>query len=243
MQSILKNHLGWRTQKRQFESKFVSITSSLLFAIQLALQKYARYQKDKERRKNNVRPGDPPACSIFISILDLNTLPNDALLFKAEHLLDGYEYGFDLVDHREWLVAEYLVYQELVVESCHIPFESLINDGFFSLFHSFKQNSVGLQNLVQAQRKRLFSWNSMLDKTRTSFPLHRYEIAVRMAQQFGQNFQLPILVAFLSLSRRWHKDESIVESLMETIDGEIAAIYLNGLADIYRWACELAAIS
>ncbi len=51
MRDMLSTHLAWHKKNGGFESRFVSITSSPLFALQLAIQKHARMEREEKLAK------------------------------------------------------------------------------------------------------------------------------------------------------------------------------------------------
>jgi hypothetical protein len=52
MQDMLSNHLAWKKNNGAFESHFISVTSSLLFALQLYIQKYVRMEREVRPAKH-----------------------------------------------------------------------------------------------------------------------------------------------------------------------------------------------
>lgn len=274
MRNMLSNHLGGHKKYGGFESRFISITSSPLFALQLAVQKYAcmkheemlakraaeepakkKMKKAEEKieidgeqeddedsdieileKKStiNVSEGD-----IFISIVDTSKLPKETAIYKANMMLAAYQNGKALTQNPEFFVAEYLVWETLKVDSCHIPFDTLLEKGFLTLFDDFKLSRNNLQMYVQKLRSNLFDWGPLQNKKRTAIPHKKFDVAIRLATSFGDKWQLQMLVVFLSLLRRWHTDDSIILRAVQAIEGSRrpSAFYLAMRLTLIRWIC------
>ena len=255
MRDMLSNHLGWHKKNGGFESRFVSVTSSPLFALQLAIQKYARMKREErlakraaeEAARKKMKKADKisevdgeqeddedsdieipkkkarvnvPEGDIFISIIDTSKLPKGTAIYKANLMLAAYENGKPLTQNPEFFVAEYLVWETLKVDSCHVSFDTLLDKEFLTLFDDFKQSPNNLQTQVQNLRSSLFDWGPLQHKKRTDIPHRRFSIAMRLAASFADKWQLPMFVAFLSLLRRWHTDDSIILRAVQAIEGK-----------------------
>jgi hypothetical protein len=256
MRIMLSDHLSWKKRNGAFESRFISVTTSPLFALQLAVQKNARMKReerlakklaetaakkktkeaDKKPEATDEHDGDEesgedgmprkkprvnvPEGNIYICIMDTSQLPKGTVLYKANALVRAYENGNALTQNPGFLIAEYLVWEILNADACHVPFDLLLQEGFMTLFDDFTESPTTLQTQVQRLRTGLFDYGPQQAKKRTPFPHKRFGIAIRLATSFSNKWQLPMFVAFLALCRRWHTDESIVKRAMQTIDGE-----------------------
>jgi hypothetical protein len=181
---------------------------------------------DKRENPRDDVPGkrarvNVPEENIYISIIDTFSLPEDTVLLKANAMVKAYENGEPLTLNSGYLIAEYLVWEVLKVDSCHVPFDLLLEKGFLTLFDRFKQKPNTLQTQVQKLRAELFDYGPIQNKNRTPFPHETFDIAIRLAASFGDNWQLPMFVSFLALSRRWYTDDSIIEGAMRAIDGKM----------------------
>lgn len=262
MRNMLSNHLGWKKKNGGFESRFVSITSSPVFALQLAVQKNARMKReqkaankiaeiaaqkklkqadkksDKDENEDGAQSSEDAAPKkkgrvnilegdIYISVLDTSKFPKGTAIYKANALVTAYENGKPLTDNKDFYIAEYLVWEKLNVESCHVSFNSLLEKGFLTLFDDFKESPSTLQVQVQRLRFNLYDWGPQQNKKRTAFPHKRFSIVMRLAAAFDEKWQLPMFVAFLSLSRRWHTDESIVTRALQAMHGKALLNFID----------------
>lgn len=244
MRNMLRDHLAW---KKRNDS---SVTTPPLFALQLALQKTVRMRREQEvqhrldekvdekengevkesiagnDKRENTRddvPGkrarvDLPEGNIYRSIMDTSSLPEDTVLHA---MIKVYENGERLTLNSGYFIAEYLVWEVLKVDSCHVPFDLLLKKGFMTLFDRFRQKPNTLQAQVQKLRAELFDYGPIQNKKRTPFPHETFDIAIRLAASFGDNWQLQMFVSFLALSRRWYTGDSIIEGAMRAIDGKM----------------------
>jgi hypothetical protein len=252
MRDMLSNHLGWKKKNGGFESRFISITSSLLFALQLAVQKHTRMKREhrmekepakrmmKEANKleaNQTEGGEEaeleiarknsrvnvPEAEIYISIIDTSKLLRGTTLYKANALVAAYQNGKALTQNREFFIAEYLAWETLNLDSCHVSFDTLLEKGFFPLFDDFKESPNTLQTQIQRLRKELYDWGPLQDKKRTAFSHKKFGIAMRLAASFDKKWQLSMFVGFLSISRRWYTDDSILERALQAINGKTSS--------------------
>lgn len=196
MCDMLRNHLGWKKNNAGFESRFISVTSSPLVALQLTVQKHARMKREERAAKKLMKEADEksetnaeqeededpdneflkkkvrvnvPEGNIYVCILGTSKLPKATAFYKANAMIGAYQNGKPLMQNQDFFITEYLVWENLKANSCHVPFDTLLEKGFPTLFDEFKQSPDTLQVQVQDLRNSLYDWAPYRTRNGPSF--------------------------------------------------------------------------
>lgn len=175
---MLENHLLWRV----FPSdQFVSWTSSLLWALQLAVRKHA------DRKY--------PDGDIQICVLDTSKIETSSF-FAASDLLRVYEVADEGKLAHRYYIAEYLYHGGLLVHgsSSTVSLDVLMECGLFNLLPEMddpRWRSL-LCNAVDHFRGTMFSVTQLMTPVEA-------RTALQLASLFEKRFTMPVMVAFLSL--------------------------------------------
>lgn len=236
---IIDYHLRWLKHKRAWQSRLISVTSSLLFALQVAVHKrYKRIEHKKKAKRLNAKlqiardknhtskiedlqeeirlhGQKPKDTNIFICILDTSTIPEDTAIYQANILAEAYENGDDIGLQKSYYIAELFVWESLQGDSSHVNFDELIKGGFLDLLSGYTESPNSLQLQVKRMRKELSSTR----RTRHSVPADHFRMALAMAECFQAPFQLPMIIGFLSLASGRYTDGSVLAKITETIKG------------------------
>lgn len=186
---MLENHLLWRAFRGD---QFVSWTSSLLWALQLALRKH----------------WDPkyPDGDIQICVLDTSKIETSSF-FAASDLLRIYEVADEGKLAHRYYVAEYLYHGGLFVHgsSSIVSLDVLVECGLFKLLRELNDPSwrSSLCNAVAHFRGTMFS------VTRPITPVEG-RTALQLASLFEKPFTMPVMVALLSLRCRDPDDSNFL---------------------------------
>lgn len=189
---MLENHLLWR---RFRGDQFVSWTSSLLWALQLAVR------KDKDPQY--------PDVDIQICVLDTSKIETSSF-FAASDLLRIYEVADEGKLAHRYYIAEYLYHGGLFLHgsSSTVSLDVLMDYGLFNLLPELDDPDWRLKlcNAVDHFRGTMFS------ATRPITPVEA-RTALQLASLFEKQFTMPVMVALLSLRCR-DPDDSTFSTLV-----------------------------
>lgn len=182
---MIENHLLWGREP----TEFISWTSSLLWALQYAVRKRAKWNE-----KN-----------ISICVLDIQQAPMQLSIYPVPKLLCVYGIPSRT---REYYQAEYLAHSVVEVSGrclSAIPFKALISGGLFELLPELddKVGRVLLAKRVTQLRSAYFTHPCKISPKELL-------VVKRLAAGFGSNWILPISLAFLSVRLRERNDDGIL---------------------------------
>lgn len=182
---MIEHHLLWSREN----TEFISWTSSLLWALQYAVRKRAKW-KDQ---------------SISICVLDIQRSPAQLSIYPVPTLLCVYGIRSR---GRDYYHAEYLAHSMVEVSGRSlsvISFKALIAGGLFELLPELddRRGRVLLAKRVNQLRSAYFTQPCKV----SSMELH---VVKRLAAGFGSDWILPMSLAFFSLRLRERKDESFL---------------------------------
>lgn len=193
---MIEHHLLWSRET----TEFISWTSSLLWALQYAVRKRAKW-KDQ-----NIR----------ICVLDIQRASVQVSIYPVPTLLCVY--GIPSRG-RDYYHAEYLAHSMVEVSGRSlkaISFKALIAGGLFELLPELddKSGRILLAKRLTQLRSAYFTHPCKV----SSMELH---VAKRLAAGFGSDWILPMALAFLSLRLREKKDENFLRMIAPlTYSGE-----------------------
>lgn len=198
---MIENHLVWGRES----TEFISWTSSLLWALQYAVRKRAKW-KDQ---------------NISICVLDIRRQAaapevqqqQQLSIYPVPNLL--YVYGIPSRGRDNYYHAEYLAHSIVEVSSgggrssslsiSAISFEALISAGLFELLPELDDRCgrVLLAKRVTQLRSAFFTHPCKVSPKELL-------VVKRLAADFGSDWILPMSLAFLSLRLRERKDEGLL---------------------------------
>lgn len=198
---MLENHLLWKVFPGD---QFVSWTSSLLWALQLAV------------RKENDR--NYPDRDIQICVLDTSKIETSSF-FAASDLLRIYAVADEGKLAHRYYIAEYLYQGGLFVHgsSSTVSLEILMKHGLFNLLPEldYPEWREKLCNAVEHFRDIMFSATLAITRVEA-------RIALQLASLFEKQFTMPVMVALLSLRSRDPDDSKFL-----TLVADYAGTYLT----------------
>lgn len=182
---MIEHHLLWSREN----TEFISWTSSLLWALQYAVRKRAKW------RDHNVS----------ICVLDIQQAPVQLSIYPVPTLLSVYGIPSQ---GRDYYHAEYLAHSLVEVSGGSlgvVSFNALIAGGLFELLPELDDEigRVLLAKRVAQLRSAYFAHPRKV----LSRELH---VVKRLAVGFGSDWILPMSLAFLSLRLRERKDEDFL---------------------------------
>lgn len=186
---MIENHILWNREP----TEFISWTSSLLWALQYAVRKRAKW-KDQ---------------NISICVLDIQQAPMQLSIYPVPSLLCVY--GIPSRG-REFYHAEYLAHSIVEVSGrslSAISFKALISGGLFELLPELDDKS-GRDLLA----KRVTQLRSAYFTHPCKVSPRELLVVKRLAAGFGSDWILPMSLAFLSLRLRERKDESFLRVIV-----------------------------
>lgn len=185
---MIENHLLWGRES----TEFISWTSSLLWALQYAVRKRAKW-KDQ---------------NITICVLDIVQAPvqQQQRIYPVPNLLCVYDIpsrGRDYYYHAEYLAHSIVEVSDKSLSV--ISFKALISAGLFELLPELddKCGRVLLAKRVPQLRSLYFTYPCKISPKELL-------LVKRLAAGFGTDWILPISLAFLSLRQREKKDEVLL---------------------------------
>jgi hypothetical protein len=186
VREMLKMHLRWR---KDYDSDFVSWTSSLLFALQRAI--YA------------VQKGDNPA-NVLICILDTWKMGAETF-YHAESLLDLYSVPNEGKLRHHYYTAEFLSKGALNLSPGHssdvVSFSNMVDSGLYNLVPHLRPGCEP-QLCIPVSNIRATYFNIP-----TQISEQDIQIASRLAQFMCTYLELPFFTNLLSLQKRDAEDE------------------------------------
>lgn len=181
---MIERHLTWSREP----TEFISWTSSLLWALQHAARKRARWNDQ----------------NISICVLDIQRAPVQLSVYPVPTLLCVY----GIPSRGRDFHAEYLAHSIVGVSGRSISvisFKALIFGGLFELLPELddKSGSVFLAKRVTQLRIAYFTHTCKVSP-------RELLVVKRLAAGFGNDWILPMSLAFLSLRLRERKDEGFL---------------------------------
>lgn len=85
----------------------------------------------------------------------------------------------------------------------------------------FKKSPDSLQLQVKRLRNEFLGRNAVIHSRKSAISNADFKIAVTMAECFDIEFRLPMIVGFLSLKCRHYTDDSVLDKIMEAINGKM----------------------
>ena len=181
---MLEDHLLWKGGRND---QFISWTSSLLWALQHAIRKDFRGDRD-----------------VQICVLDTSKIETCSF-FAASDLIRIYRITDEGKLAHRYYVAEYLYHGGLFVHgsSSTVSFNLLREYGLFNLFPELDALEFKPKLCIAIESFRL----RMVSVLRPVSPIEG-QIALQIASLFEKDFAMPLVVALLSLRRRAPDDEN-----------------------------------
>lgn len=182
---MIENHLLWGREP----TEFISWTSSLLWALQYAVRKRAKW------KEQNIR----------ICVLDIQQAPMQLSIYPVPKLLCVY--GIPSRG-RDFYHAEYLAHSVVEVSGrslSAISFKALISGGLFELLPELddKSGRVLLAKRVTQLRSAYFTHPCKVSPKELL-------VVKRLAAGFGSDWILPMSLAFFSLRLRERNDDGFL---------------------------------
>lgn len=198
---MLENHLTWKGGR---SDQFISWTSSLLWALQHAIRKDFRGDRD-----------------VQICVLDTSKIETCSF-FAASDLVRIYRVPNEGKLAHRYYVAEYLYHGGLFVHgsSSTVSFNLLREYGLFSLLPELDDLEFKPKLCIAVETFRVRTVSVL----RPVAPIEG-QIALQIASLFEKDFAMPLMVALLSLRRRAPDDGNFLTlvsnyagTLLRTLD-------------------------